>query len=83
MIIENMKTMIEIQGRDGNWDYDPYMHGLYNGMEMMLSIAEGRGPVFRKAPEVWRSEIVCDMIPVAEESYQFKADGKTLDNGGQ
>lgn len=77
-IIENMKVMIEIQGRDGNWDYDPYMHGLYNGMEMVLALAENREPQFRKAPFVWRSEIKLDQMPT-EQSYQFKACGKTLD----
>lgn len=51
-----MREMLEIQGRDGNWNYDPYMHGLYNGMEYMLAMVEGRVPIFRQAPEKW----LCD-----------------------
>jgi len=53
--IEAMNDMMKIQGADGNWNYDPYMQGLYNGMEMMLSIAEGREPIFREAPQEWLS----------------------------
>jgi len=50
-----MKELLEVQGRDGNWNLDPYMQGMYNGMELMVALAEGRDPVFRKAPENWLS----------------------------
>jgi hypothetical protein len=29
------------------------MQGMYNGMELMVALAEGRDPVFRKTPEKW------------------------------
>ncbi|SES02868.1 hypothetical protein [Salipaludibacillus aurantiacus] len=48
-----MKEMLDIQGSDGNWNYNEYMHGMYNGMEYMLAMTEGREPVFRSAPETW------------------------------
>jgi hypothetical protein len=51
--VAKMREMLEVQGRDGTWDYEPYFHGMYNGMEFMLALAEGRDPVFRKAPEKW------------------------------
>jgi len=50
-----MKELLEVQGRDGNWNLDPYMQGMYNGMELMVALAERRDPVFRKAPENWLS----------------------------
>ena len=50
------REMLEVQGRSGNWDCDPYMHGLYNGMEFMLSMIEQREPQFRNAPKKWLSE---------------------------
>ena len=50
-----MKELLEVQGRDGNWNLDPYMQGMYNGMELIVALAEGRDPVFRKAPENWLS----------------------------
>jgi hypothetical protein len=53
--VVKMKELLEVQGRDGNWNLDPYMQGMYNGMELMVALAEGRDPVFRKAPEKWLS----------------------------
>lgn len=49
-LIEEMRKLIEIQGREGNWNFDPYMQGLFNGMELMLATAERRGPQFRTLP---------------------------------
>lgn len=54
--LETMHEMVNIQGSNGNWNYDPYMHGLYNGMEFMLAMSEKREPIFRSAPEEW----LCD-----------------------
>jgi hypothetical protein len=51
--IQKMKNVLEQQGRHGTWDYDPYMHGMYNGMELMMALAEGRDPNYREAPEQW------------------------------
>lgn len=45
--------MLEVQGQNGNWDCDHYMHGLYNGMEYALSIMENREPKFRSSPKKW------------------------------
>jgi hypothetical protein len=50
------RKMLEVQGWDGNWNYDTYMHGLYNGMEFMLSLIEEREPEFRDAPKKWLKE---------------------------
>ena len=50
------REMVEVQGRDGTWNYDPYMHGLYNGMEYMLSLIEQREPKFKNAPENWLAD---------------------------
>ena len=51
-----LKEMLEVQGRNGTWNYDPYFHGMYNGMEVMLAVLEGREPVFREAPKKWLSK---------------------------
>ncbi|MEC1351682.1 hypothetical protein [Bacillus licheniformis] len=45
-----MREMVKIQGSDGNWNYDEYMRGMYNGMELMLSVIENREPVYKEAP---------------------------------
>jgi hypothetical protein len=56
-MIEDLRHMVEAQGRDGTWNYDPYMQGLYNGLEFALSIMEKREPQFRDAPAQWLADI--------------------------
>ena len=53
---ENVKAanrMLSIQGNDGTWNYDPYLHGMYNGMEFIISLIEERTPNYREAPKSW------------------------------
>tara|TARA_R110000868_G_scaffold378700_1_gene644290 strand:- start:243 stop:467 length:225 start_codon:yes stop_codon:yes gene_type:complete len=54
--IFDLKNVLAIQGTDGNWDYDPYMHGFYNGVELCLSTLEEREVNFRDAPKQWGCE---------------------------
>ena len=56
-LVESVRQMRDVQGMDGNWNCDPYMHGLFNGLEFSLSLLEVRGPQFRDAPEKW----LCDL----------------------
>lgn len=56
-LVAEMKKLVAIQGSEGNWNYDQYMQGMFNGMELMLSIAEGREPDYKKAPETWIKDI--------------------------
>lgn len=51
--IKNLHDLIEIQGRDGNWDHDEYMFGMYNGMELALATIEGREPKYKERPNEW------------------------------
>ena len=44
--------MLELQGRDGNYNYDSYMLGLYNGMEYIVSLLEVREPKFISGKEI-------------------------------
>lgn len=44
--------MLEVQGQKGNYDYDEYMLGLYNGMEYIVSLLEVREPKFINGKEV-------------------------------
>lgn len=39
--------LLEVQGADGNWNYDDYMCGMFNGMELAVATLEGRDPEFR------------------------------------
>lgn len=47
--IENAK---QIQGDYGNWNYNEYMLGYYNGMELIHSILQDRSPKFRTIEHV-------------------------------
>lgn len=44
--------MLELQGRDGNYNYDSYMLGLYNGMEYIVSLLEVREPNFISGKDI-------------------------------
>lgn len=71
--IEAMRDVMKVQEYNGNWDYDPYMHGMYNGMELMLAMAEGREPVFRDAPKEWRADKPSDERPVVAATAAIEA----------
>lgn len=46
------KEMLEIQGQKGNYDYDEYMLGLYNGMEYVMALFETREPNYISGKDV-------------------------------
>ena len=50
--IEQLRNAHRIQGNPGNWDYDEYMRGLYNGLELALSIFEKREPIYKDEPKL-------------------------------
>jgi hypothetical protein len=56
-LVESVRQMRDVNGMDGNWNCDPYMHGLFNGIEFSLSLLEVRAPQFRDAPKKW----LCDL----------------------
>ena len=46
------KEMLDLQGQDGNYNYDSYMLGLYNGMEYIIAFFETREPNFRNGKDI-------------------------------
>lgn len=54
--LNNLRNMVDVQGQHGNWNFDPYMQGLYNGLEFALSIMERREPIFKSAPDKWLAD---------------------------
>ena len=46
------KEMLDIQGHNGNYNYDSYMLGVYNGMECIIALLEVREPKFINGKEV-------------------------------
>ena len=54
--IKELQELVKVQGMNGTWNYDPYMQGMFNGMELMLAVLEDREPQFRSAPPRWLCE---------------------------
>lgn len=54
--IDDVRDLLKVQGFDGTWNYDPYMMGLYNGLELALAVLEGRQPEYKDAPEKWLAD---------------------------
>ena len=44
--------MLELQGRDGNYNYDSYMLGIYNGMEYIIALFETREPNYISGKDI-------------------------------
>ena len=65
--LEQLKDMLIIQGEDGNWNHDSYMHGMYNGMEYAISFLEGRDPDYKSPPPVWLANRNSQVTPVHSE----------------
>ena len=64
--LEKLKQITKIQCMNGNWNYDPYMHGMANGLILAQAIMEGKTPKYLHAPIQWLSE------------YQFVSDNNSL-----
>lgn len=54
--IKSLKNVTKIQCSEGNWNSDPYMHGMANGLILALSLFKCGQPVFLMAPEKYLSE---------------------------
>jgi hypothetical protein len=72
--IENVRHQREIQSAHGNWNYSPYMHGMFNGLECALAALENREPQFREAPEQWLQDVKDDSVKVEDAAGTPAAD---------
>ncbi len=54
--IKNLQELIDIQSMNGNYNFDPYMHGLANGLLLAMSCFTDKEPEFLKAPIKWINE---------------------------
>lgn len=49
--LSGLKNLKDIHGKDGNWDHNDYMTGLYDGLELAIATFEGRDPKLRVKEE--------------------------------
>lgn len=73
--IDDIKKLVDIQMKDGNWNYDPYMLGMANGTIMCLAILEGKNPAYLDKPEKWLSDF--------PEQLPFKIENDLTDSQGR
>ena len=67
--IEELRKMTEIACAKGTWDYDPYFHGMANGMIYALCVLEDKDPIYLEAPKVWTKDLASTGAPV-ESPFQ-------------
>ena len=63
--IESLRDLKKTQCADGNWNYDPYMHGMANGLILALSLFEEGKVEFLEAPELWLESLPDQEKPIA------------------
>jgi hypothetical protein len=51
--LSDLESITEVQCRDGIWNFDPYMHGMANGLLLALVTMKGQEPDFKEAPGEW------------------------------
>ena len=78
-----IRDLVETQGADGNWNHDPYMHGMYNGMELLLAFMEDRDPEFKEAPAEWLADKEDNRVPTHSESYYDGIFDKAMKKAGE
>ena len=54
--LKALQELLDIQCSQGNWNYDPYMHGMANGMILAQSLVTGKEPDYLDPPEHWLSK---------------------------
>lgn len=47
------KAQVAVQTSSGNWDFDPYMQGMANGLILAMANLTGEEPQFLDAPKRW------------------------------
>lgn len=53
---KSVSNLVDAQCSDGNWNYDPYMHGMANGLITAQSVISNVEPRFLEAPDIWISD---------------------------
>ncbi len=51
--LNKLEDLVKVQCADGNWNYDPYMHGMANGMLLVQALLYDKEPKFLEAPKEW------------------------------
>jgi hypothetical protein len=73
--VDKLKQMTDLQCTPGNWDYDPYMHGMANGMIYAHWLMMGNEMMtcpFKETPPTWgRDRVRTNVKPAGDEASPF------------
>ena len=69
------KEMLDLQGHNGNYNYDSYMLGIYNGMEYIIALFETREPIFKSGKDI---EFISDKTQQKEFIEYLESESKEL-----
>jgi hypothetical protein len=71
-VLKKANELLAIQGSDGNWNHNSYMTGMYNGMELIISLFEKRDPVYKDDTPTSLQEAVGIVIKhfIVDEDYR-------------
>lgn len=73
--LTKLQQAAEVQCSTGNWNVDPYMHGMANGLILALAIMKDETPRYLQAPPKWLSDHPLDLI--ANERKRHSEEGWT------
>ena len=51
--IKDISDLVKLQCSNGNWNYDPYMHGMANGLILALATLTNEEPAYLEKPDKW------------------------------
>lgn len=54
--LQDFDEMLEVACADGTWNYDPYFHGMANGMIFVRSLLTDQEPQYLEAPDHWLAD---------------------------
>ena len=65
---EKLDDLIAVHCDDGNWNYDPYMHGFANGLLLAKAVLNNEDPEYLEAPETWKKDVELKAGVATEET---------------
>ena len=79
--LTQLREIHAIQGLDGCWDIDDYMLGMFNGLELALSIVENRACKYKQRPKSQLEQepegvAMADYMALTEKYVALKAKEK-------
>jgi hypothetical protein len=51
--MKKLREVTKVQCEHGNWNFDPYMHGMANGLLLAVAIMEDKEPEYLEPPKEW------------------------------